>query len=339
MAMTLRWNRILKEPNESNVKILGYHNIAKGNELRFRPELFIHPHTFEERIQYLLENHYTLLPLSRAVQCLKCGRIPPRALVITFDDGWYGIYRYARPILEKYRIPYTVYIYSYFSRAQDPVYDVLLDYLYYAGRRRGEAVSYLSSCTQDHEVESHDLHLQYKKRTETVLSTCPPPELRRIARKLSEILEVPWEEIERERRFHLMSAPEVETMAKNGADIQLHTHRHRWPRDRDSALREIQENRTFLEPLVGRRLSHFCYPGGDWSRDRFPFLQEAGIQSAVTCDAGSNGPSTHVLALKRFLDGEHISSIEFEAEITGFSEVLRRCRSRLRPASAVPSPA
>jgi len=91
--------------------------------------------------------------------------------------------------------------------------------------------------------------------------------------------------------------------------------------------------------LVGRRLTHFCYPGGSWSEEQLAFLQEAGIDSAVTCEAGNNGPGSNRLALKRFLDGQHISNAEFEAEVTGLSDALRRCRARLHPAAVPPAPA
>jgi hypothetical protein len=48
-----------------------------------------------------------------------------------------------------------------------------------------------------------------------------------------------------------------------------------------------------------------------------------------------NGAETPRLALRRFLDGEDVAQIEFEAEISGFAELARQARSRLRKLSAM----
>jgi len=53
-----------------------------------------------------------------------------------------------------------------------------------------------------------------------------------------------------------------------------------------------------------------------------------GIKSAVTCTSGVNDENTHPYKLKRFLDGENISQIEFEAEMCGFLEICRRLLKR-----------
>ncbi len=115
----------------------------------------------------------------------------------------------------------------------------------------------------------------------------------------------------------------------DGIDVQLHTHRHRLPSDRSSILNELADNRAILEPIVGKELHHFCYPSGKWSPDDLPILAHAGMRSAVTCDPGLNYPDTPVLALKRFLDGENIAKIEFEAEFVGYMELLRRLRNMM----------
>jgi hypothetical protein len=111
----------------------------------------------------------------------------------------------------------------------------------------------------------------------------------------------------------------------------LHTHRHRFPTDETQAKRELEDNRAVLQPLVcGKPLIHFCYPSGRWSEQHFALLSDAGIASATTCDAGLNYPTTHHLALRRFLDNEYVSQIEFEAEMCGFLDILRRLRQYLR---------
>lgn len=55
-----------------------------------------------------------------------------------------------------------------------------------------------------------------------------------------------------------------------------------------------------------------------------------GIESATTCLSGFNYPNTARLELRRFLDGENIAQVEFEAEISGFLELGRKLRGIVR---------
>src|SRR4029453_15669980 len=95
------------------------------------------------------------------------------------------------------------------------------------------------------------------------------------------------------------------------------------------APRELRDNRAVLEPLVGRALRHFCYPSGYFRPAHLPWLEEAQVESATTCDPGMNRRGDSPLTLRRFLDSAETSQIEFEAELSGFSELLRRGRPLL----------
>jgi hypothetical protein len=53
------------------------------------------------------------------------------------------------------------------------------------------------------------------------------------------------------------------------------------------------------------------------------------VISATTCDTGLNHSDAPPLTLDRFLDGNNISWIEFKAEMSGFSDLLRKARSGL----------
>jgi hypothetical protein len=149
-----------------------------------------------------------------------------------------------------------------------------------------------------------------------------------LAGKLGERLGVDYHQLARDRTYCLMSPAELRELVAAGFDLQLHTHRHRMPDDRAALIREIEDNRTALRNVTGADAHHLCYPSGVWSREHWPWLREAGVESGVTCDPGLNEPNAEMLGLKRFLDGETVSAIEFEAEISGFTELLRRALRR-----------
>ena len=62
---------------------------------------------------------------------------------------------------------------------------------------------------------------------------------------------------------------------------------------------------------------------------------EEGIVSATTCQVGFNDQTTDPLALYRFLDQDDLHDIEFEAELAGFSELLRVATLRRRKTDQV----
>ena len=83
-----------------------------------------------------------------------------------------------------------------------------------------------------------------------------------------------------------------------------------------------------IEAVTGTKARHFCYPSGRYSTRHPEWLASLGIKSGTTCDAGLNDATTNMLLLRRYLDQENFSEIEFEASITGFSYLVRRLLPR-----------
>jgi len=68
---------------------------------------------FESNLKYLKDNGYTVIPLRQLVDYYlrKGPPPPPRAVVIAADDGHKSVYTIMFPIIKKYRIPVTLFIY------------------------------------------------------------------------------------------------------------------------------------------------------------------------------------------------------------------------------------
>lgn len=92
-----------------NIPILCYHN--------FNPtipgSMTLTPQKLEAQIKWLKDNGYTIIPLQEAVAYLQGKRVqlPPKSIVITADDGWQSVYKYMLPLVRKYNIPVTLFIY------------------------------------------------------------------------------------------------------------------------------------------------------------------------------------------------------------------------------------
>src|SRR3970040_1656437 len=67
--------------------VLCYHGVSLQDEHEWNPELFVTPAFLRRRFEILREKGYSVLPLDEALAHCASGTLPPRSVVITFDDG------------------------------------------------------------------------------------------------------------------------------------------------------------------------------------------------------------------------------------------------------------
>jgi peptidoglycan/xylan/chitin deacetylase (PgdA/CDA1 family) len=347
VSKTLGLFRLARRLTPGGLRILCYHSVALENEHAFLPKMFVSPRTFERRLTFLMDQAFPVLPLDEAVKRLRQGTLPAGATTITFDDALYGTYRIAWPLLRRSAVPATVYVTTYYVTKRAPVFGLLVEYLFWKTTKPSLDLEGLGLPSAGTMVLSD---AAAKARVAEAIvehgeTRCTEEQRSTLARALAERLGIDYDAVARTRLFNLMTPEEIRELAAGGLDVQAHTHRHQFPEDEVVVLREFADNRAVLEPLTGKRLEHFCYPSGFWSERHWPWLTAAGFKTATTCEPGFNYRETPRLALKRFLDGEHISDLEFEAEMCGYKELFRLGRVLLwrtfgRPSSpAAPAPA
>ena len=87
--------------------ILMYHRIA---DLEHDPwELAVSPTRFAIQLE-ILRTKRDVVPLSWLVERLERGQSAPRAVAITFDDGYVDLLDNAKPLLARYTCPATVFL-------------------------------------------------------------------------------------------------------------------------------------------------------------------------------------------------------------------------------------
>jgi peptidoglycan/xylan/chitin deacetylase (PgdA/CDA1 family) len=88
--------------------ILMYHRI--GEPPGFDPwDLVVSAEHFAGHLR-VLRTGFDALSLQELCACLGSGRVPARAVCVTFDDGYYDNLAVARPLLEAARVPATVFL-------------------------------------------------------------------------------------------------------------------------------------------------------------------------------------------------------------------------------------
>jgi peptidoglycan/xylan/chitin deacetylase (PgdA/CDA1 family) len=311
-----RWRR-------QRLLILAYHGISLDDEHLWDSSEFMTREMFRSRLSLLKKSGSTVLPLDEAVRRLYAGDLPERSVVITFDDGTYDFYRQAYPLLGEFDFPATLYLTTFYCDFNRPVFDVTCSYLLWKGRAASlnlrqfgnEPTLKLSTAGARKEalasIRSFIIEQKFSAEQKDELLT-----------SLAKQLEVDYDAVLENRILHLLNRDEVKQLADAGIDVQMHTHRHRTPADRELFLREIRDNRSIIEQMTGKSPQHFCYPSGVWKSEFLPWLKEAGIESATTCDPGLASPGSEPLLLPRLVDVSSLSAIEFEGWVTGISAAL-----------------
>ncbi|HEU4723448.1 MAG TPA: polysaccharide deacetylase family protein [Gemmatimonadaceae bacterium] len=303
--------------------ILCYHSISIDDEHEWSGAYSLSPALLESRLRMLRDGRYNVLPLDEAVRRLYAGTLPPRSVALTFDDGMYDFRARALPLLQQFGFPATVYLTTYYSDYNKPIFGLLCSYVLWRARMRmpqpdvtplfGERLNWNLADAAGRARAHRDI-FAYADRERLTL-----PDRSALAERLTNLLGDDYEAIRDKRILTVMTPDEVAEVARDGIAIELHTHRHRTPNDHDLFLREITDNRVRIERIREGTPRHFCYPSGIYRSEFLPWLREAGVATATTCDPGLASTRSDPLLLPRLVDTSFLSSLDVEGWMTGMS--------------------
>ena len=323
--------------------ILCYHGLSLLDEHEWDPLLYMTPARFRARLALLRDGGYHVLPLTEAMTRLADGTLPPRSVAITFDDGTVDFAEHAVPALREFRVPATVYLTTFYAEHRLPVFDTALRYVLWRGRNTGPlALTGLDAPLSLADAEDRAraaLAVTARSRAEGLDAEAKDALIAEVARRLR----VDYDAVRARGLFSIMSPAQVGALPPDLVDVQLHTHRHRTPRDHALFAREIRDNGAVISALAAapRPLEHFCYPSGEYFGEFLDWLPELGVRYATTCVPDVVTRRSHPLLLPRFVDTTAQSDATFEAWTSGAAALLpRRKQYRLDPERlARPTPA
>jgi peptidoglycan/xylan/chitin deacetylase (PgdA/CDA1 family) len=302
--------------------VLCYHGVSLHDEHEWSA-LYMPPGLVRERFERIREARCTVLPLGAAVEMLYDGTLPPRAVVITFDDGSYDFYAQAHPLLHRFGWPATVYLTTYYMYFNVPVFDPMMNYLLWKGRRNlltwpdmGVGQTVLDSAGREAakckiEAVCTENHLDGRQKNA-------------VLRGLAERLDLDMDDLIARRILHLMTPDEARELLSQGVDFQLHCHRHRVYRSRERFGAELKDNQDAIERLGAPTPVHFCYPGG-FHLPEFPdFLEQYGVLSATTCQPDLAEPNCSRFLLPRLVDAPSLTMDEFSGWLSGLAAWIPR---------------
>jgi peptidoglycan/xylan/chitin deacetylase (PgdA/CDA1 family) len=109
IVLSCLWTHQAEGNDPLRVPILVYH--------RFGPvvadSMTVTTPVFEAHLRYLQDNAYTVIPLRQLVAYYLGGapQPPPRSVVITVDDAHRSVYSQMLPLVRRYHVPVTMFVY------------------------------------------------------------------------------------------------------------------------------------------------------------------------------------------------------------------------------------
>jgi peptidoglycan/xylan/chitin deacetylase (PgdA/CDA1 family) len=97
--------------------VLMYHSISNNNDKFFK----VRPVEFEKQMAYLHEFNFNVVSLATLEQYLEQGIIPPKTVILTFDDGYEDNFYSAWPILRKYNFPAAIFLTTGLTAGADKI--------------------------------------------------------------------------------------------------------------------------------------------------------------------------------------------------------------------------
>jgi peptidoglycan/xylan/chitin deacetylase (PgdA/CDA1 family) len=129
------------------------------------------------------------------------------------------------------------------------------------------------------------------------------------------------------RRFSYMGVADLRQAAGRGCHIELHGHAHLYVKGQPEKNRlDIEACRQHISKAGLPMPRHYCYPSGAYDANAADLLASMNVLTATTCEPGlvRSAKGVDRFYLPRFLDGGDVTFVEFEAEMSGVLELLRR---------------
>ncbi len=243
---------------------------------------------------------FNVLPLDEAVARMARRSLPPRALAITFDDGYADNHDVALPILTRHGLPATLFVATGFLDGGRMWNDTISESVRHCQTGVLDLAHTPLRALGSMDVGSARARRQAIDRVLAAVKYLPLGERLEVAQAVSEAAGV------QPRDTLMMTSSQVRAWRAAGMQVGAHTVSH--PilarlHDQD-ALREMSDSRETLQQLLGEPVTMFAYPNGrpgvDYGKQTVALARAAGFAAAVSTAPGVARFGTDTFELPRF---------------------------------------
>ncbi len=342
---------LLRYLNRERLTVLVYHGVTTRKSPAQLDTLHVPAKSFRHQMRWL-RRKFTPVSLEQVRAALEGGpALPPRPVLVTFDDAYRNNLEVAKPILEELGIPMTLFVPTEFI---------------------GQSQCYWLEELEWRVASSPALAVPWGRELFWLRT---PAERRWAFRKISKGLvqlapgerQRAWEEIQHQLPCQESVVPqevgvslagatgvppvkghgqdgratandtwnpqeprltweELRTLSQAGAEIGSHGASHALLPGLPAAevRREVGGSKRELEARLGIRVQAFAYPNGSWNAEVRQLVEQEGYTCAFTGQPGTNGRDMDRYLLNRIPINATDNFSEFVSAVSGFSRLGAR---------------
>lgn len=257
---------------------------------------------FREQIQFFKE-HYNVVTMEYVIDVVKGkSKLPEKAVLLTFDDGYIDNYTFALPILEEFGVQGSFFIPGktfsthqlldvnkiHYILASADINKIVVDLMEQMDFYRGTEFDY---------APTRELYEQYavanrfdSKETifvKRILQTVLPEQLRN--RISSDLFEKYVGISEMQLAYELyMNEEQIRTMKRHGMFIGIHGYDHYWLANLSSQKmhEDIKKAIDTMDEFIDKKCWVMNYPYGNYNIDVLEYIKSKGACLGLTTNTG-----------------------------------------------------
>ena len=284
-----------------------YHRVT---ELSNDPYLLaVTPKHFAEQLE-VIRRYGVPIRLRQLVEALNAGKVPKRAVVVTFDDGYADNLYSAKPLLERYDIPATLFVTTgHIGHPYEFWWDELDRVLLQPGALPPRLELSVDGCAWQWELGEAATYTtaDYQRdRTWHIEREHDPTPRHRLHRSLYQLLHNLTERSKQQLLGNLrewagaepngrpthrtLSYDELIQSAQSSlVEIGAHTVTHAPLATLPGAAQqdEIRQSRARIENMLNRPVTSFAYPHGSYTQETVAIVRRAGFAFGCASDTAT----------------------------------------------------
>ncbi|MDE1464616.1 polysaccharide deacetylase family protein [Spartinivicinus poritis] len=297
MRRSLQWvaQGLSQFASQKRLAILIYHRVLA--EPTGRGASIIDASTFRWQMD-LIREHFNVLPFSEALELLQHNNLPPRAVAVTFDDGYADNATVALPILQELQIPATFFIATGFLNGGCMWNDQVSESIYHTDQTDISLTDLRLQNLSLHSMADRDQATQY------LLKQLKYRSFEQRQQLVAEVVKRSGVVLPKDL---MMTSSQVKQLHQAGMEVGAHTCNHPILQkvNKQQAEKEIADSKQQLEAIIGEPVTLFAYPNGrpkqDYGIEHVKMMRRLGFKAAVTTAWGVATAHSDIYQLPRFM--------------------------------------
>jgi len=251
------------------------------------------------------------------------GKLPPRALAVTVDDGYRDFLESGYPVFAEYQIPVTVFLVTDFMDGKSWLWFDRILHAFAQTRISEPAIQIPNGQVVRFKLGSAASRRAAGQQLADMAVAWSAAERLKLVGDLSRMLETQLPD-QAPLDCRSLSWDEVRTMAASGVEFGAHTKTHpilsslTTP---DELRDEIAGSKARIEAELNRPVLHFCYPNGkmqDIGLAAVETVRLSGMRTAVTAEPGLNHAHQDAFILHRIGADPGHDDLYFQRGLAGW---------------------